>query len=54
LHRAHQSGNDATDDAALVEALGIAVRVVPGEPNAHKITTPADLEWAKRLAETNE
>ena len=54
LHRAHQSGNDATDDAALVEALGIAVRVVPGESNAHKITTPADLEWAKRLAETNE
>ena len=54
LHRAHQSGSDATDDAALVEALGIAVRVVPGEPNAHKITTPADLEWAKRLAETNE
>ena len=54
LHRAHQSGNDATDDATLVEALGIAVRVVPGEPNAHKITTPADLEWAKRLAETNE
>ncbi|CAB4681271.1 unannotated protein [freshwater metagenome] len=54
LHRAHQSGNDATDDAALVEVLGIAVRVVPGEPNAHKITTPADLEWAKRLAETNE
>lgn len=54
LHRAHQFGSDATDDAALVEALGIAVRVVPGEPNAHKITTPADLEWAKRLAETNE
>ena len=54
LHRAHESGNDATDDAALVEALGIAVRVIPGEPNAHKITTPADLEWAKRLAEINE
>ena len=36
LHRAHQSGNDATDDAALVEALGIAVRVVPGESNANK------------------
>lgn len=54
LHRAHQSGSDATDDAALVEALGIPVRVVAGEVNAHKITTPADLEWAKRLAETNE
>jgi 2-C-methyl-D-erythritol 4-phosphate cytidylyltransferase len=54
LHRAHESGNDATDDAALVEALGIAVRIVPGESNADKITTPADLEWAKRLAETNE
>ena len=54
LTKAHASGSDATDDAALVEALGIAVRVVPGEPNAHKVTTPADLEWAKRLAETNE
>ena len=54
LHRAHQSGNDATDDAALVEALGIPVRVVAGEPNAHKITTPEDLEWANRLVETNE
>ena len=54
LHRAHESGNDATDDAALVEALGIPVRVVAGELSAHKITTPADLEWAKRLAETNE
>lgn len=54
LHRAHESGNDATDDAALVEALGIPVRVVAGEVNAHKITTPSDLEWAKRLAETNE
>ena len=50
LHRAHESGNDATDDAVLVEALGIPVRVVAGELNAHKITTPADLEWAKRLA----
>ena len=54
LHRAHESGNDATDDAALVEELGIPVRVVAGELSAHKITTPADLEWAKRLAETNE
>ena len=54
LHRAHESGNEATDDASLVEALGIPVRVVAGELNAHKITTPADLEWAKRLAETNE
>ena len=54
LHRAHESGNDATDDAALVEELGIPVRVVAGELSAHKITTPADLEWAKRLAEINE
>ena len=54
LHRAHESGNDATDDAALVEALGIPVKVVAGELSAHTITTPADLEWANRLAETNE
>ena len=31
LMRAHAAGDDATDDAALVEALGARVVVVPGE-----------------------
>ena len=34
---------DASDDAALVEAAGGRVVVVPGDPANLKITTPADL-----------
>jgi 2-C-methyl-D-erythritol 4-phosphate cytidylyltransferase len=39
----------ATDDAMLVEALGGAVQVVPGEPGNLKITDPADLGAVERL-----
>jgi 2-C-methyl-D-erythritol 4-phosphate cytidylyltransferase len=39
----------ATDDAMLVETLGGRVRVVPGQPNNIKITTPDDLVTAERL-----
>jgi len=49
LRRAHAGGTQATDDAALVEALGATVRVVPGDPRNLKITTPADLELAEHL-----
>jgi 2-C-methyl-D-erythritol 4-phosphate cytidylyltransferase len=49
LRRAHAAGTQATDDAALVEALGATVRVVPGDPRNLKITTPADLELAEHL-----
>ena len=49
LRRAHSEGAEATDDAALVEALGATVRVVPGEPHNLKITTPADLDTAEHL-----
>jgi 2-C-methyl-D-erythritol 4-phosphate cytidylyltransferase len=43
LVRAHADAADATDDAALVEALGGRVVVVPGEPQNVKITEPGDL-----------
>jgi 2-C-methyl-D-erythritol 4-phosphate cytidylyltransferase len=43
LVRAHASAEDATDDAALVEALGGRVVVVPGERQNVKITEPGDL-----------
>ena len=33
----------ATDDAALVEAAGVSVRVIPGDPLAFKVTEPNDL-----------
>ncbi len=51
LQRAHaQAAVGAhTDDAGLVEALGTPVLVVPGDPLALKITTPADLAHAERL-----
>jgi 2-C-methyl-D-erythritol 4-phosphate cytidylyltransferase/2-C-methyl-D-erythritol 2,4-cyclodiphosphate synthase len=33
-----------TDEAALVEAAGLPVRAVPGDPRNVKVTTPGDLE----------
>ncbi len=49
IARAHAGGDRATDDAALVEALGLSVRVVDGDALAFKITDRADLERAERL-----
>ncbi|MCE1177766.1 MAG: 2-C-methyl-D-erythritol 4-phosphate cytidylyltransferase [Micrococcales bacterium] len=46
LRAAYASGLEATDDAALVEALGRHVLVVDGDPLARKVTTPDDLDWA--------
>jgi len=46
LRDAHASGNDATDDAGLIEAAGGKVKVIRGEERAIKITTPADLNTA--------
>lgn len=49
LARAHASGLAATDDAALVEALGLPVLVVEGDPVAFKVTTQEDLARARRV-----
>jgi 2-C-methyl-D-erythritol 4-phosphate cytidylyltransferase len=49
LRHAHATGGDATDDAALVEALGATVRVVAGDARNVKVTTPADLAYAEHL-----
>jgi len=49
LERAHQASEDATDDAALVEALGVAVKVIAGEDRAFKITTPSDIASALKF-----
>jgi 2-C-methyl-D-erythritol 4-phosphate cytidylyltransferase len=49
LLRAHASGVQATDDAGLVERLGVPVTTVEGHPNAMKITTPFDLAVAEAL-----
>ncbi len=48
LRAAHANETDATDDAALVEAMGGRVVVVRGEVANLKITEPDDLEWARR------
>ena len=47
LRRAHRGEPEATDDAALVEAAGGRVVVVPGDPDNLKLTTPADLAGAE-------
>ncbi len=48
LRRAHAAGAEATDDAALVEALGGRVVAVDGDAQSRKITHPDDLVWARR------
>ncbi len=46
LRRAHAEAGEATDDAALVEAAGGRVVVVPGDPANTKITLRTDLGGA--------
>jgi len=53
LERAYAAARDeggATDDAALVERTGVAVRLVPDSPRNMKVTTPEDLAIAELLA----
>lgn len=56
LVSAHQyAGNHAlavTDDASMVEAIGLGVTLTPGEENNVKITTPDDLKRLSQDAET--
>ncbi|MCL4434953.1 MAG: 2-C-methyl-D-erythritol 2,4-cyclodiphosphate synthase [Actinobacteria bacterium] len=54
LRRAHDPGVDATDDAALVEALGEEVVTVPGEGKNCKITTADDLARLDAMIGTGE
>jgi 2-C-methyl-D-erythritol 4-phosphate cytidylyltransferase len=49
LRRAHAGEGDATDDAALVEAVGGTVVVVAGERDNLKVTWPEDLAVAEAL-----
>ncbi len=43
-------GSDATDEAALAERAGYAVRIVEGEASNIKITTPEDMAMAEAIA----
>ena len=50
--RAAEESTAATDDSALVEALGETVWIVDGDPRALKITTEQDLAVAEVLVRT--
>lgn len=52
LRDAHAGSAGATDDAALVEAIGGTVIVIEGEPTNIKITGPNDLAIAAILFDT--
>ncbi len=52
LRAAHEEAGDtdeATDDALLLEARGLPVATVAGEPGNFKITTPEDLRRAEEI-----
>lgn len=49
LARALESGDEATDEAALCEVLGIPVAVVAVSRRCFKITAPEDLEIAEAI-----
>ncbi|WP_330297172.1 2-C-methyl-D-erythritol 4-phosphate cytidylyltransferase [Streptomyces sp. NBC_00503] len=53
LLRAHEKiavdGEGATDDAGMVEQLGVTVVVVPGHEEAFKVTRPLDLVLAEAV-----
>jgi len=49
---AYAKDAEATDDAALVEALGHPVGVVMGDPRNIKITTPGDLALASAVIDS--
>lgn len=57
LDQVHQiaveTGQFATDDAALFERNGLAVRVVEGDPINMKVTTPNDLDLAELILSRN-
>ena len=54
INLAHQKAiqdgwEEATDDAFLIEKMGIPVKIIEGEENNIKVTTPQDLDIARFL-----
>lgn len=47
--RAYEDDYYGTDDAVLVERMGIKVKMLPGSYDNIKITTETDIEWGKLL-----
>ncbi|MCB0925025.1 MAG: 2-C-methyl-D-erythritol 4-phosphate cytidylyltransferase [Mycobacterium sp.] len=52
LRRAYEQAGAATDDAALVENLGVPVHTVAGDVLAFKITTALDLRLAAAVVDS--
>jgi 2-C-methyl-D-erythritol 4-phosphate cytidylyltransferase len=48
LRLAHRGSPQASDDAALLESIGLTVRVVAGDRRNIKVTDPGDVELADR------
>lgn len=49
LCRAYEQTAAVTDDASLVENLGVPVNTVAGDPLSFKVTTPLDLQLARAV-----
>ena len=49
FRQAGAAADDYTDEGALLESQGIAVRLFPGDPANIKVTVPADVEVAAAL-----
>jgi len=47
--KAREDNFYGTDDASLVERLGVTVRMLAGDPANIKVTTAKDLVWAEHL-----
>src|SRR3972149_9162662 len=52
-HRATEEGFVGTDDASLVERIGVKVHILPGSYTNIKITTPEDLLLANLILQIN-
>ena len=51
LHKAKLDGAEVTDDCSAVELMGMSVKIVEGDEQNIKVTTPMDLKIAEILLE---
>ena len=51
LQKAKEDGAELTDDCSAVERMGMSVKIVEGEEQNLKVTTPLDLKIAEMLLE---
>lgn len=47
LAAAREEGREGTDEASLLEAIGVRARLVPGDPMNFKVTRPGDMALAE-------